>query len=238
MHAFKKCEQGWVSRLERWEQALLRTLVLQVVEILAVGGAGEGPGPRPGTGVRASESRHDAEVLAALDFDVGPEPAGGGPGSGPGRRTDGPQAAMVLGGATPADRADWDQLLEALLPDASEDPEVALSVAQMAREHLRHLKYERLVDLAAEIHQPSGPEGGVLVPFGKESQWLSGLNDIRLALARALRITGPEEAEAVYVLACQDAPERIQERQRQVLAIGYSMLTWWQESLVSVMLRR
>ena len=100
-----------------------------------------------------------------------------GSGSGPGRRTEGPQAAMVLGGATPSDRADWDQLLEALLPDASEDPEVALSVAQMAREHLRHLKYERLMDLAAEIHQPSGPEGGVLVPFGKESQWLSGLDE-------------------------------------------------------------
>lgn len=127
---------------------------------------------------------------------------------------------------------------ETLLPDASEDPEVAVAISALRRADLRDLKDSRARDVVAELLAPSGSGGAVRVAAGAEGAWLGALNDARLLLARRLGIDSPEAAEAIHSLA-DSAPGRDadpQVRERHAAAILYTMLTWWQESLVSGLL--
>lgn len=90
MRGFKAVDGGWESPLEDWELEFLADLLAQVLVVLD---SAAPPGPRsartarsapsgPG-GPRAAESARDAEILAALDFDI-EDPAGepGGAGAG------------------------------------------------------------------------------------------------------------------------------------------------------------
>ena len=124
------------------------------------------------------------------------------------------------------------------LPDASENPEVALEVAYLTRARLRVLKHERLKAAIAELLEPTGAGGAVHVARGHEQEWLGALNDVRLVLAQRLDIDGPEAAEEAHAIAWQEAPrdEDDDSRWRRGLALSYNMLTWWQESLVTVLL--
>ena len=129
-------------------------------------------------------------------------------------------------------------VIDVLLPDASEDPEVALEVADLTRARLRGLKHERLKAAIVELLEPTGADGAVRVVRGHEQEWLGALNDVRLVLAQRLDIDGPEAAEATHAIARQEAPrdEDDDARWRRGLALSYDMLTWWQESLVTVLL--
>lgn len=231
MRGFARVGDGWESRLETWEREYLAGLLDQVAALLVTGrqtpvpdgGTGSDPdadldaGRGPGR-LREGESDRDGDVLAALDFD----PAGDA------RATS--EASRVPATLAP--------VLDVLLPDASEDPEVALEVADLVRPQLRAMKHERLGVLAAELLEPTGTDGAVRVPGGREPEWLGALNDVRLVLAQRLHIDGPEAAEEVHAVAWQDAPddEDDEARWRRGMALSYDMLTWWQESLVSVVL--
>ncbi|ARD41438.1 DUF2017 family protein [Actinomyces gaoshouyii] len=127
---------------------------------------------------------------------------------------------------------------EALLPDASEDPEIAVAISARSRDDLRGLKDSRSRDAVAELLAPSGTGGAVRVPAGAEGAWLGALNDARLLLARRLGIDSPEAAEAIHSLAdsMPSGSADPQVRERHAAAILYTMLTWWQESLVSGLL--
>ncbi|WP_159625862.1 DUF2017 family protein [Actinomyces sp. zg296] len=157
------------------------------------------------------------------------------------------QVATVLGAddghpaETSADRAlraEAALAREILLPDASEDPETAVAISACRRAGLRDLKDSRARDAIAELLAPSGTDGAVRVAAGAEGAWLGALNDARLLLARRLGIDSPEAAEAIHSLAdpspITDADPQV--RERHAAAILYTMLTWWQESLVSGLL--
>lgn len=253
MHSFVPVEEGYASRLTGWEREYLAGLLNQVARVLATeppaegaadrvagphspgspaaggapapGPAGPGggrpacrdegahPGGTPESRPRAGETSRDAEVLAALDFD--PEPTAGAPSS--------------SASAAP--------LLEVLLPDASEDPQVAVEIASLTRARLRRDKRTRLEAAVAELMDPTGRDGAVLVPHGREQDWLGALNDVRLVLAERLGIDGPEAAQEVHAAAwAQDLPEEGADRWRRAMALSYDMLTWWQESLTCVVL--
>lgn len=130
--------------------------------------------------------------------------------------------------------------LEALLPDASEDPDLAVDVASVTRDRLRAMKTERIGAVLAELQEPSGRDGAVLVRRGEEGAWLGALNDTRLVLATFLGIRSARDAERVHALAWHGVPAAKGTRAhgRRVAALSYEMLTWWQESLLCVLLGR
>ena len=261
MRGFKAVDGGWESPLEDWELEFLADLLAQVLVILD---SAAPPGPRPGRpagaappgpgGPRAAESARDAEILAALDFDIeepgdagepgpngGPGGSGTGTGTGPdvGRRDWTGSADWAGSAAPPAASAALAPLIEALLPDASEDPDVAVEVAAMTRGRLRALKSERARRVMAELIEPTGARGAVRVSAGTEQDWLGALNDLRLVLAQRLGIDSAEAAEDVHAIAREAPPphESDEFRWRRGAALSYDMLTWWQESLLRVLLR-
>ncbi|WP_315501117.1 DUF2017 family protein [Actinomyces radicidentis] len=245
MRGFLAVPEGWASRLEAWEREFIAGLLDQVGGVLASAetssdrvaraersrraaagedGAGEHGAARPSLAVvRDGESAEDAAVLASLDF-TAPDP-----------EVDGPAGGRLIADGAPAALA---PLIEALLPDASEDPDVAVEVAGMTRGHLRALKHERLESVVAELLEPTGEAGSVLVRRGEEGHWLGALNDARLVLAERLGIEDSQDADDVHAVAYEDAPETEDEdtRWRRGLALAYDMITWWQESLVAVLL--
>lgn len=256
MRGFKAVDGGWESPLEDWELEFLADLLAQVLVVLD---SAAPPGPRsartarsapsgPG-GPRAAESARDAEILAALDFDIedpAGEPGGAGAGAagepGPGA----PDPGERPGRRDPAAPADPDAasaalapFVEALLPDASEDPDIAVEVAAMTRGRLRALKSERARRVMAELIEPTGAHGAVRVSAGTEQDWLGALNDLRLVLAQRLGIDSAEAAEDVHAIAREAPPphESDEFRWRRGAALSYDMLTWWQESLLRVLLR-
>ena len=259
MRGFKAVDGGWESPLEDWELEFLADLLAQVLVILD---SAAPPGPRPGRpagaappgpgGPRAAESARDAEILAALDFDIeepgdagesDPNGGPGGPGTGTGpdvgRRDWTGSADWAGSAAPPAASAALAPLIEALLPDASEDPDVAVEVAAMTRGRLRALKSERARRVMAELIEPTGARGAVRVSAGTEQDWLGALNDLRLVLAQRLGIDSAEAAEDVHAIAREEPPphESDEFRWRRGVALSYDMLTWWQESLLRVLLR-
>ena len=72
-----------------------------------------------------------------------------------------------------------------------------------------------------------------------EQDWLGALNDLRLVLAQRLGIDSAEAAEDVHAIAREAPPphESDEFRWRRGAALSYDMLTWWQESLLRVLLR-
>ncbi|MDU0348535.1 DUF2017 family protein [Actinomyces sp. MRS3W] len=244
MRAFQPDAQGWSSSLEPWEREYLAGLLKQIADLLAAdlpashssqrhdSRAGR-PTPRPG------ESAHDGDVLSALDFEPDFDPAeldaasGAAPETGP----DAPEAADSAQAAHRAPAA-LSPLLDALLPDASEDPDIAVEIAALTRGRLRADKHSRLEDVTGELLEPTGPDGAVLVRFGQEDRWLGALNDARLVLAQRLEIDTPQAAAAVHAVAWDEPPadESDTDRWRRAMALSYDMLSWWQESLVAVLL--
>ena len=258
MRGFKAVDGGWESPLEDWELEFLADLLAQVLVILDSaapsgprGGRPAGAAPPGPGGPRAAESARDAEILAALDFDIeepgdaGESDPNGGPGTGTGTgpdvgRRDWTGSADWAGSAAPpAASAALAPLIEALLPDASEDPDVAVEVAAMTRGRLRALKSERARRVMAELIEPTGARGAVRVSAGTEQDWLGALNDLRLVLAQRLGIDSAEAAEDVHAIAREAPPphESDEFRWRRGAALSYDMLTWWQESLLRVLLR-
>ena len=206
MHGFAEASGGWESRLETWEREYLAGLLEQVAMLLAADGSGPPNGLQDAHG--AGDSRSEPRLGESA------------------------QDRAVL--APPA----LAPVIDALLPDASEDPEVALEMAGLTRSPLRALKQERLEAVMAELLEPTGVGGAVRIARGHEQKWLGALNDVRLVLAKRLDIDGPEAAEEAHAIAWEEAPENEDEDAlwRRGIALSYDMLTWWQESLVTVLL--
>ncbi|WP_172121060.1 DUF2017 family protein [Actinomyces faecalis] len=221
MQTFVPAAGGWESAVEQWECELVSSLVEQLLYVLTSEGAGARSGPSTSqTGQRSTESERDSAILASLDFQA----------------DDGePQQGAVR---SPQEDAELAPLLEVLLPDASEDPLTAVEVASMEREHLRSLKADRARLLLLQLREPSGQEVRVRVEQGQEQEWLGAVNDLRLVLAQRLGIESAEDAEEAHAVAWEDPPRQESEeaRSRRAMSMVYDMLTWWQESLLTVML--
>ena len=221
MRAFRRVPEGLACGLDDWERELLARLALEVRALLQADapptqGAGQPEAslsPRPES-VRPGESERDREVLEALDFDL-----------------DAPTNRVHVGSPNA------DPVIAVLLPQASEDPVTAMEVSSLTRARLRSDKADRLERLAAELRAPSGLEDTVLVAPGQESDWLGAANDIRLVLAQRLGIESAQDARHVHNVAFQEAPdsETPHEQWYRGTALVYDMVTWWQESLVSVL---
>lgn len=137
--------------------------------------------------------------------------------------------------------------LARLLPQMSRDIDEAGRLRALTEDDLRTDKSRRLEEIAEEISHPSGPEGSVLVPVGKEIMWLAGLNDLRLALSARLKVVDAASADRVYQAAASMRSEDdsdIALMQQQLddpdspdpyISAVYTAIAWWQESLLASM---
>ena len=107
-----------------------------------------------------------------------------------------PLAALVL----PAHDmpAPDDPALRRLLPDASDDPEIAAELRRLTEADLRAARSAELRRLTCGAR--AGRAGLVVVP-GEAADVAAALTDVRLVLASRLGLETDEEAEAVYALA-------------------------------------
>lgn len=132
-------------------------------------------------------------------------------------------------------RIPMDDAIARLLPDMSEDPELARELRSMTQDALAVAKAENLATFYASLE---GENDVVWVANDDAASWLAASNDIRLVLAARLEIVDDSSSEAVYKRASYLTGEEASQAGREVetqddlLAVLYAMLTWWQESLL------
>lgn len=182
MDAFRRSGRGVRARFDGPEAVLLRSLIEQVVELLA----------DPGDGADPADRMAEPPAPGADDLD-GPGDAGR-PGQSATPSAAELEAMVGFGGAGTADadgpadtRTPEDPALARLLPDAYRDDAEAAGEFRRFTEHsLRTAKQEN-----ARIVLDTLPAGGGSVKLsGEQAQcWLRALNDVRLALGVRLGVT-------------------------------------------------
>lgn len=125
-----------------------------------------------------------------------------------------------------------DPALARLLPSASEDDGVASEFRRLTEGDLRAQKVERLRMVWGALLAPGEK---IEVQPERAMDWAAALTDVRLVLAERLDIQTDEDAEAVYKAANRRRAE--DDDVRAALGSLYMVLTWLQESLMSVMLK-
>lgn len=140
----------------------------------------------------------------------------------------------------------FDDALERLLPDMSEDPELAKELRAITEESIAAAKIDHLVSMYETL--TSIPDGIVDVTITNDAApaWLAAMNDIRMVLSMRLEITDDADAERVYERAgiftglnSRDGSGLPPiETQEDMMAVLYAMVTWWQESLISAVRRK
>lgn len=136
----------------------------------------------------------------------------------------------VAGGRRPIDDA-----MFRLLPDMSEDPRQAEALREMTSASLSAAKAEHLFILWRSVN---GATDDVWVGNEDMPGWISAINSIRLVLASRLDIQGEEDGREIYEVAQDITGANGKGNQREVqtpdelLRVLYTMVTWWQESLL------
>ncbi|MFJ6128951.1 DUF2017 domain-containing protein [Streptomyces griseoviridis] len=165
---------------------------------------------------------------------IGPGPAEDAP--------DDPLAELFADGPTEPPK---DPVLRRLFPDAYGDPERAPDSPAQAEERLAHsAEFRRYTenDLRAGKREnalavirsldsltPAGDGGAILKLTPQESrQWLTALNDLRLAIGARLGIAAEDDTDALYGLPDEDP--------RKPMVMAYLWLGGLQETLVATLL--
>ncbi|WP_418908992.1 DUF2017 domain-containing protein [Glutamicibacter endophyticus] len=121
-----------------------------------------------------------------------------------------------------------DPAVHRLLPDASQDPEVAAEFRRLTEADLLSEKLGRLREGQLLLESEK-------VLFGDTAQatrFAQALNDVRLVLATRLDIE--DEADAERIGQILDAAEV--QTQEDYLALVYNLVSWLQDSLMSALL--
>ncbi|MGO1857926.1 DUF2017 family protein [Ancrocorticia populi] len=128
-----------------------------------------------------------------------------------------------------------DEAIARLLPDMSEDPELARSLRAKTQDSLAAEKAENLATFFDSLDHDNDV---VWVENERTTAWLAAVNDIRIVLSSRLDIVDEASSEAVYTRASYLTGEEAAAEGREIededdlLAVLYAMLTWWQESLL------
>lgn len=217
MEAFRKTRSGFVTRMDANERTIIARVVADVAELLGF----ETPSPQQRTqdegdpadpAAQARESEEHADRMRRLAREVD---------------------AAFNAGEAPADHGGTDDLpadpaLARLLPDGSEDPEIADSLRDLTQETVRDAKGTRLQRVWGDL---VGTGGLITVPADGAMDWAGALTDVRLVLAERLGITDEGSVAAVEELAQSSSDDLT-----RALATLYVALSWLQESLVEAML--
>lgn len=126
-----------------------------------------------------------------------------------------------------------DPALGHLLPCMSHDEAEAERLRAMTEDYLRAEKSSRLRRLRAELERVRVlGAGGIFIPSDRAWDWLTALNDIRLALAGELQVESDADMEQIER---QIAADNVNEDGRTNTARIYFLVTWWQDSLLRAM---
>lgn len=135
--------------------------------------------------------------------------------------------ALETGREAPEERA-----LDYLLPPMSLDASDASSLRALTEDFLRAEKSSRLRSVAARIERAERAGcAEVVIPEEEVWEWLAALNDVRLGLAGELKLETDADVERIEELACRP-PDGSREQSASVI---YSILTWWQDSLIGAL---
>lgn len=219
MEAFRPWRGGYLSKAQETERRLLARMACDVVEMLGHSMAD--------LAERESSDAAETDPLAAYEAELSGV-AGGLASSG---RAD-PELADSerAGGRRPIDDA-----MFRLLPDMSEDPRQAEALREMTSASLSAAKAEHLFILWRSVN---GATDDVWVGNEDMPGWISAINSIRLVLASRLDIQGEEDGREIYEVAQDITGANGKGNQREVqtpdelLRVLYTMVTWWQESLL------
>ncbi|AWA43194.1 DUF2017 family protein [Trueperella pyogenes] len=135
----------------------------------------------------------------------------------------------------PRTRAPYNIVIERLLPDMSEDPDEAAKLRELTETSIAAEKIENLVTVYQGLESVPKDSTEVIIANEEAAAWMSALNDIRIVLAAHLGIDDDAAAQAVADRARPFQGQGEQDREptsEDMLAIVYSMVTWWQDSLV------
>lgn len=122
-----------------------------------------------------------------------------------------------------------------LMPDMSEDPEEARRLRSMTENGLAATKAEHLLVFWKSL---TGENDDVWVANEDVAAWVAGANSIRLVLAARLNIVDDLVAEEIHAKAQEltgldgRGKEREIDNSDDLLAVLYSMISWWQDSLL------
>ncbi|MDP9805716.1 putative membrane protein YccC [Trueperella bonasi] len=220
MMAFRMVREGFQARANHEERAMLSSLARDVVVLLG------------------SDVEHEAErraqaydlddPLAQFEADIADI------------------AESIAAENEPQVNQPFDQALDRLLPDMSEDPDEAASLRDLTENSIAAAKIENLVTFYQDLEDVPDDQDEITLRGDQASAWLAALNDIRLVLAARLEIDDDESASDVYRRAgmfttsgsrdTDNLPEI--QTSDDVLVVLYSMTTWWQDSLVSAVRRK
>ncbi|WP_124053901.1 DUF2017 family protein [Arcanobacterium ihumii] len=134
----------------------------------------------------------------------------------------------------------FDDALSRLLPDMSEDPDLARDLRALTEESVSRVKIDNLTTFFTGISKES-ENGDIVVVKNEEAvAWMAALNDIRIVLASRLGIFDEESGNSVYERATlfttqrETAPEDLPEIEtpEDMMTVLYTMISWWQDSLV------
>ncbi len=138
-----------------------------------------------------------------------------------------------------------DDALTRLLPDMSEDPQLATELRDLTAESITQAKIANLVQFYLTLH-PDSDNDLVTVKNEEVAGYLASLTDIRLVLAARLGVYDSEIGESVYERAtlfishspldADNLPEL--DSPEDIMTVLYAMLSWWQESLLTAVRRK
>ena len=122
--------------------------------------------------------------------------------------------------------------LDRLLPPGSADEATAQTMRDLTDSQLRTQKAERLDRLYSLLSSQSGPV--IVIENGQEWDWLSGTNDVRLAISGKIKLGDSDEGTQHSSLeSSQVKPKSRDEKFEEVLVSSfYEWLSGWQDSLL------
>ncbi|WAZ22047.1 DUF2017 domain-containing protein [Streptomyces cinnabarinus] len=193
--------------------------------------------PLPGGGAAVALDDVEISIIRSLAVQL-LELIGPGPGA---DKPDDPLAELFADGPS---EPPSDPVLRRLFPDAYSDPEGTPGPQQAEEERAYSAEFRRYTenDLRAGKREnalavirsldelSSAGDGGAVLKLapGESRQWLSSLNDLRLAIGSRLDIVDEDDTDLLYRLPDEDP--------RKPMVMAYLWLGGLQESLVSTLM--
>ncbi|MFD7693760.1 DUF2017 domain-containing protein [Streptomyces sp. NPDC059805] len=195
--------------------------------------------PVPGGGAAVALDEVEISIIRSLAVQllelIGPGPAGD--------ASDDPLAELFADGPS---EPPSDPVLKRLFPDAYSDPEGTPQAQEAEEQRAYSAEFRRYTenDLRAgkrenalavvrtldALNAESAGEGGAVLKLSTEEsqQWLSALNDLRLAIGSRLEITDEDDTDLLYRLPDEDS--------RKPMVMAYLWLGGLQETLVATLM--
>ncbi|MDO4887316.1 MAG: DUF2017 family protein [Actinomycetaceae bacterium] len=140
-----------------------------------------------------------------------------------------------LGDDAPVFASTMDEAFVRLMPDMSEDPDAAASLRAMTQDGVASVKSSHLLVFYRSV---TASTDDVWVGEDDMRAWISAVNSIRIVCASRLGIDDDARAGEIYEKAQEltgmaGGSGREIDNTDDLLAVLYTMLTWWQESLLA-----